>query len=231
MVRQETAGTLRRCAECGGYAYGGAPACGVCRDLVDGIVEGEWAAFLRQWDTAAGGDQERALAGMVAAEPDRHDWRIVDAALDRLVCPDCGDRLARGPAGCPGCEPAHGLRYAAVETDRPGVPPGNEHAIRVNVSVVRRPQVTSENEVLVRRLLLPLLLAGFLPTTEEAQRMGALVKKSPPGRRAQLVERAVEALAEDFSRTRRAARAAGSSPTSPDTPAATRRRSGRGRSR
>ncbi|MFD5231489.1 hypothetical protein ACFWJ5_23735 [Streptomyces qaidamensis] len=223
--------SLRRCAECGGYAYGGAPACAACRDLVDGIVERAWAAFLGQWDTAAGDDQEHALAEMVVAEPDRHDWRLVDAALDRLVCPDCGGRLARGPAGCPACDLAHGFRYAAVETDRPGVPPGNEHAIRVNVSVVRRPQVTSESEVLVRRLLLPLLLAGFLPTTEEAQRVSALVKKSPPERRAHLVERAVEALTEDFSRTRRAAPAAGSSPTIPGTPAATRRRSGQGRSR
>ncbi|MZF86111.1 hypothetical protein [Streptomyces sp. SID5643] len=231
MVRQETDVTLRRCTQCRGYAYGGAPGCAVCRDLVDSIVEGEWATFLRQWDTVAGGDQERMLAEMVAAEPHRHDWRIVDAALDRLVCPDCGGRLARGPAGCPACDLAHGFRYAAIERDRPGVPPGNEHAIRVNVSVVRRPQVTSESEVLVRRLLLPLLLAGFLPTTEEAQRMSALVKKSPPGRRARSVELAVETLAEGFSRTRRAARAAASSPTSPDMPAATRHRSGRGRPR
>ncbi|MET9761031.1 hypothetical protein ABZ016_18505 [Streptomyces sp. NPDC006372] len=230
MVRPEVGAAPRRCARCGGLEYGGAPACAVCRELVDGIVEGEWAAFLRRWDVAGAG-QERDLAEMVAAEPDRHDWRVVDAALDRLVCPDCGDRLSRGPAGCPSCDLAHGFRYAAIETDRPGVPPGNEHAIRVNVSVVRRPQGISETEVLVRRLLLPLLLTGFLPTTEEAQRMSAVVKKSPPGRRAQFVEQAVEELAADLSRTRRAERAAGSSPTSPGTPAATRRRSGRGRPR
>jgi hypothetical protein len=230
MRRPEVGAVLRRCEECGGHEYGGAPACGRCRRLVDAIVEERWGVFLRQWDIA-GGDEERGLAEMVVAEPDRHDWRVVDAALDRLVCPDCGDRLARGPAGCPACDLAHGFRYAAIETDRPGVPPGNEHAIRVNVSVVRRPQVTSDSEVLVRRLLLPLLLVGFLPTTEEAQRLSAHLKKSPPGRRARLAERAVQALADQLSRTPRAARAAVSSPTSPDTPAASPHRSARGRPR
>ncbi|MFE6521922.1 hypothetical protein [Streptomyces sp. NPDC057794] len=230
MVRPEVGAVPRRCARCGGHEYGGAPACAHCRDLVDGIVEAEWGAFLRRWD-AAPGDEERALAEMVVAEPDRYDWRVVDAALDRLVCPDCGGRLARGPVGCPACDRAHGFRYAAVETDRPGVPRGNEPAVRVNVSVVRRPQITSEGELLVRRLLLPLLLAGFLPGTEEAQRLSAQLKKSPPGRRAHLAERAVEALARDLSRTPRAGRAAASSPTSPETPAATRRRSARARPR
>ncbi|MFI8166411.1 hypothetical protein ACIGAN_08630 [Streptomyces sp. NPDC085931] len=230
MSRPGVGAVLRRCAECGVHEYGGAPACGRCRGLVDGIVEEPWGVLLRQWDIATG-DEERALAGMVVAEPDRHDWRVVDAALDRLVCPDCGDRLARGPAGCPACDLAHGFRYAAIETDRPGVPPGNEHAIRVNVSVVRRPHVTSDSEVLVRRLLLPLLLVGFLPSTEEAQRLGAHLKKSPPQRRAQVAERAVRALAGQLSRTPPAARAAASSPTSRDTPAASPRRSARGRPR
>lgn len=95
--------------------------------------------------------------------------------------------------GCLGCDQAHGFRYAAIETDRPGVPRGNEHAVRVNVSVVRRPQVTSANELLGRRLLLPALLVGFLPTTEEAQRMGALLKSgSPAAHRTHLIERAIE---------------------------------------
>ncbi len=192
MVRPAVGAALRRCAECGGYEYSGAPACTSCRELVDGIVEEEWSAFLRDWD--AGGDQEVALAEMVTAEPDRHDWRVVDAALDRLVCSACGDRLSRGPVGCSACDLAHGFRYAAIETDRPGVPPGNEHAVRVNVSVVRRPQGNSENEVLVRRLVLPVLLVGLLPTTEEAQRVSALIKRSSPAQKPVLIEQAIEEM-------------------------------------
>ncbi|MEV0226142.1 hypothetical protein [Streptomyces sp. NPDC050704] len=190
MARPAVGAALRRCAECGGYEYGGAPACTSCRALVDGIVEEEWSAFGRHWDVS--GDQDVVLAEMVAAEPDRHDWRVVDAALDRLVCSECGDRLSRGPVGCSACDLAHGFRYAAIETDRPGVPPGNEHAIRVNVSVVRRPQGTSENEVLARRLLLPVLLIGLLPATEEAQRMSALIKRSSPTQKIYLIEQAIE---------------------------------------
>jgi hypothetical protein len=80
---------------------------------------------------------------------------------------------------CSECNLAHGFRYAAIETDRPGVPPGNEHAIRVNISVIRRPQMTSTQELLARRLLLPALLVGFLPITEQAQRISAVIKSDP----------------------------------------------------
>ncbi|MFD4113861.1 hypothetical protein ACFWSJ_10445 [Streptomyces niveus] len=190
MVRPEVGAAPRRCAECSGYEYGGAPACTACRALVDGIVEDAWAAFVHRWDVAH--DQEAALAEMVSAGPDRHDWRVVDAALDRLDCARCGDRLGRGPVGCIDCDQAHGFRYAAIETDRPGVPRGNEHAVRVNVSVLRRPHVTSANELLARRLLLPLLLAGFLPTVQEAQRMSALIKSGTPAQATRLVEQAIE---------------------------------------
>lgn len=190
MARPAVGAALRRCTECSGYEYSGAPACTSCRALVDSIVEEEWSALLRHWDVSS--DQEVALAESVAAEPDRHDWRVVDAALDRLVCSACGSRLSRGPVGCSACDLAHGFRYSAIETDRPGVPPGNEHAVRVNVSVVRRPQITSENEVLARRLLLPVLLTGVLPSTEEAQRMSALIKRSSPTQKIYLIEQAIE---------------------------------------
>ncbi|MFD4765796.1 hypothetical protein [Streptomyces niveus] len=40
--------------------------------------------------------------------------------------------------------------------------------------------------------MLPLLLAGFLPTVQEAQRMSALIKSGTPAQATQLVERAIE---------------------------------------
>ncbi|MCK7624319.1 hypothetical protein MUU72_14610 [Streptomyces sp. RS10V-4] len=160
---------------------------------MDGIVAEEWRSALRGWGVDRA--DEADFAALVADEPDRHDWRVVDAALDRLVCADCGDRLSRGPVGCFPCDQAHGFRYAAIETDRPGVPPGNEHGVRVNVSVVRRPAVTSAQEVLVRRLILPYLLVGWLPTVEQAQRIGALAKA---GSTARDTQRLAQAMADAF---------------------------------
>ncbi|MFF3437004.1 hypothetical protein [Streptosporangium sp. NPDC002721] len=120
-------------------------------------------------------EEESAIAEMVVDEPDRHDWRVVDGALDRLACPGCGSRLGRGPRGCPPCDLADGFRYSAVETDRPGVPPGNEHAIRVGVSVIRAGHRQSPRALLGWRLGLPALLDGFLPTTAQAQAMRARI--------------------------------------------------------
>ncbi|ETK36521.1 hypothetical protein [Microbispora sp. ATCC PTA-5024] len=159
---------------------------------MDAVVEEGWREFLLAEFGSPSPDDEQAVAGMVADEPHRHDWRVVDAALDRLTCGECGGALGRR-TGCPRCDLAHGFRYAAIEVDRPGVPPGNEHAVRVNVSVVRRPEGVSAPELLMRRLFLPALLVGFLPTTEQAQRMSALGKR---GARAEEISRFLDALAE-----------------------------------
>lgn len=204
MTRPAVGASLRHCAECGGYEYGGAPSCRACAELVDGIVEEEWAEFLRRWEVA--GDQEAALAELVVAEPDRHDWRVVDAAYDRLTCGECGERLSRGPIGCSACDLAHGFRYAAIETDRPDAMPGNEHGVRVNVSVVRRPQTTSEGELVARRLVLPLLLIGLLPTTEQAQQASALMKTAVPDERAEMMRSIVEAWLDEADRARTVSR-------------------------
>lgn len=159
---------LRACEGCPGPEYGGAPGCARCRALVDGILEEEWAAFLTR--EGFGPEDAPEVAALVVEEPDRYDWRVVDAALDRVVCPECGGPLSRGPVGCGPCDLANGFRYGAIETDRPGAAPGNEHGIRVAVSLVRRPHWPPERELLGRRLFLPLALVGQLPTTAQGQR-------------------------------------------------------------
>ncbi|MBF6166028.1 hypothetical protein IU486_14750 [Streptomyces gardneri] len=184
-MRPEVGAAVVRCVECRGYEYAGAPQCHRCLRLVDDIVEEEWRRFFLDWQS----EPAPEVARLVAAEPDRHDWRVVDAALDRIVCDECGNRLGRGPMDCAECNLEHGFRYAAMETDRPGVPPGNEHAIRVNVSVIRRPWVASAQELLARRLLLPALLVGFLPTTTQAQRISTVIKSdSTPERATRVVD-------------------------------------------
>lgn len=168
---------MRRCGGCGWWEPAGAPDCRRCGGIVDEIVESGWRAFVASEFGALNGQEERDVAAMVVDEPDKHLWRVVDAAYDRLTCEECGGRLSRGPAGCGTCDRANGFRYVAIEIDRPGVPPGNEHAIRVNVSVVRRPYGLSSNELVARRLLLPYLLGGRLPTTAQAQAVKALLNR------------------------------------------------------
>jgi hypothetical protein len=57
------------------------PKCDRCRRLVEEIIEGEWQRFFLDWQS----EPATEVAQLVAAEPDRHDWRVVDAALDRIA--------------------------------------------------------------------------------------------------------------------------------------------------
>lgn len=168
---------MHRCPDCGYWEPAGAPDCGHCAALVDELVEQGWRAFLTKEFSTAEPYDERVIAEMVVDEPDRHQWRVVDAAYDRLTCPECGQKLSRGPAECSACDLANGFRYVAIEVDRPGVKAGNEHAIRVNVSVVRRPCGISASELLARRAALPYLLEGFVPTIKQAQATRAMLNK------------------------------------------------------
>jgi ribosomal protein L40E len=143
-------------------------------------LDGAWAQNLAAFDVREGSTEELHLAAAVADDPAEHDWRVVDAALDRLTCPDCAAALGAGPTTCDTCTYYDGLRFGARETDRPGVPPGNEHALRVSSAVARTRDRYSPRARVGYEILLPDLLAGELPTTAQAQAAKSRINKLTP---------------------------------------------------
>ncbi len=133
------------------------------------------AAWLRYTADRPGKPDDDA-AHDVLEDPSRHPWRLVDAAMDRLVCAECGSGLGSGPRGCGPCDIADGFRFAAREPDREGVPRGNEHAIRVSSAVLRTPRRYPDWAVRSNEVFLPLFLAGDMPTRLEQEAMLAAWK-------------------------------------------------------
>ncbi|MEV2276865.1 hypothetical protein AB0I72_14920 [Nocardiopsis sp. NPDC049922] len=144
---------------------------------IAGEVEAAWSGLCQAWEVLPGTPEERDLARMVTEEPHRFPWRVVDAALDRQPCPECAHPLGSGERGCGPCDLADGYRYAAQEPDRPDVPPGNEHAVRVAWSVSRAPHRHTFRAACSSQLCLPHLYAGELPSTPQAQRTRHLVNR------------------------------------------------------
>ena len=137
-------------------------------ELIGAEVDRAWSRVCAVRGAEPGSPQELDLARLVADGPDQFEWRVVDAALNRLTCDDCGERLGSGRRGCLPCDRADGFRYAAREVDRPGVPPGNEHAVRVAWAVASHPHRVRPRAVCGMELGLHLLHAGGLPTKEQA---------------------------------------------------------------
>ncbi|TDB76139.1 hypothetical protein [Micromonospora sp. KC723] len=163
-----------------------------------------WARLLGELNVAPGSADETALGWLVVDNPAEHDWRIVDAALDRLTCAQCRSTLTRGPATCQRCTYHHEVRFVAREVDRPNVPAGNEHAIRVSFAVARNRIRYSPRARVGYELILPVLVAGALPTTKEAQAAKALINKLTPEECDQVATFAdVERLALGANRERR----------------------------
>ncbi|WP_433022474.1 hypothetical protein [Kribbella sp. CA-294648] len=140
---------------------------------VEQSIDRAWEDLRAEFGTT----DEQELAELVLQDPAEFDWRVVDGALDRLTCDECGARLGAGPHGCANCDLANGFRFAAREVDRPNVPPGNEHAIRVASAVARTRHRYSPRARCGYELALPDLLAGTQPTTAEAQRYKALINQ------------------------------------------------------
>jgi hypothetical protein len=143
-------------------------------------VDQAWRALLLEYGVAAGSPDEAELVRLVVADPAGHDWRVVDAALARLACDECGAPSTLGPPTCRLCAFHHGQRFGARETDRPDVPPGNEHAIRVAWAVVQAPGRYGSRARVGFELMLPELLAGHLPSTGQAQAARALINRLTP---------------------------------------------------
>lgn len=166
-------------------------------EQVAASIESAWA----QHREAPSGLSDEAAARRIVAEPNLHPWRLVDAALDRLRCSDCGEVLGRGPRGCAPCDLADGFRFGAREPDRPGVPAGNEHAVRVSTAVLRSPRRHPAWAVEANRAHLPLFLAGQMPTRAQqeamlaASRAGVAVNTAGARSFEELAARALGALA------------------------------------
>ncbi|KFU75645.1 hypothetical protein SAMN04489729_0475 [Amycolatopsis lurida] len=154
---------------------GGAPAEALTE--VEASIEDRWRSFLAEYEVTAGTKEETDLAESVVADTSVFEWRVVDAAFDRLTCIDCGNGLGAGPVGCEKCDQANGFRFAAIETDRPATPPGTEHGLRVATAVARTRHRYGARARCGFELGLPLLLEGELPGTAQAQAYRATINK------------------------------------------------------
>ncbi|MDG4833645.1 hypothetical protein O7627_30690 [Solwaraspora sp. WMMD1047] len=150
-------------------------------DRLAAEVDQAWRALLREYGVAEGSEDEAELARLVVADPAGHDWRVVDAALARSACDECGAPSTQGPPTCQLCAFHHGQRFGARETDRPAAPPGNEHASRVAWAVVQAPGRYGSRARAGFELSLPDLLAGHLPSTAQAQAARAQLNRLTPG--------------------------------------------------
>ncbi|MFI9454095.1 hypothetical protein [Amycolatopsis sp. NPDC052450] len=154
---------------------GGGPARALV--AVEASIEDRWRRFLDEYGVTAGTEAENDLAELVVADTSAFEWRVVDAALDRLACDDCGNALGAGPTGCGKCDQANGFRFAAIETDRPATPPGTEHGLRVATAVARTRHRYGVRARCGFELGLPLLLQGELSGTAQAQAYRAAINK------------------------------------------------------
>lgn len=117
-----------------------------------------------------------AVARATLEDPSRHEWRLVDAAMERLLCPACGQELGAGSRGCDPCDIADGFRFAAREPDRPGVPMGNEHAVRVSSTILRMPHRYPAWVVRGNEVMLPLFMEGVMPRREQKVRLDQILR-------------------------------------------------------
>jgi len=171
------------CRERIGFSY---PDCPACYAAVERIWIADWSALIESVDGAAVGGEsdEPTVAEEVLRRPELYPWTIVDIALTKLRCPDCGRELAGGPPDCSSCRMAFDNLWAYdVEAQYQRRMTRNEHALRVGRHVLRHPERHSEASVFGWRVMFPLLLAGDEPpSTRQAQIIRARINDGWRGR-------------------------------------------------
>ena len=165
---------------------------------IEDSIEAAWCALVDEHGARPGTVEDHAFAEAVIEHPDRLDWRVVDGALKQLRCPACVQPLGSGPTSCGRCEVANGSRFAALEADRPGVPVGNEHALRVASAVARTRDRYTPRARCGYEVALPDLLAGDLPTFTEIEEL--VTSRRPRNGRAGPTESEPEGLEESWVR-------------------------------
>jgi hypothetical protein len=147
-------------------------------ERLEAELDQAWAQMLDDMGVAPRTPDEAALAWLIVNDPSAYAWRVVDAAQDCLTCQECGTGLARGT--CDQCVFYDRMRFGAAEVDRPDIPRGNEHAIRVAFAVARNRERYAPRARAGYEMLLPALVGGALPTTSQAQSAKALINKLTP---------------------------------------------------
>ena len=183
--------TVQACPACGEALGAGYATCRTCHDAIESIWLADWQALLAQEHIATGSPEETLLARVVIDEFGRHPWTVVDIAMSRLRCSQCGAELGEAYATCGECGMAFGSSILCEFEAT-----GNEHALHIGRWVLRYPQRHSPDAVAAWRLSMPRLLTGWLPSTEDAQHVMAMIKA---GRMAEVTE-LVKGLDQEINR-------------------------------
>lgn len=157
------------CHQPAGTSY---PTCPTCYQTIELFWLADWQVLLEREQVQPGSENERLLAEVVMVESERHPWTVVDIAMTLLICPECGNELGSRYQECTACYLAFGQALASEY----GVT-GNEHALHIGRWILRHPHQHSQNILTAWRGSVPQLLTGWLPTTAEAQRGMAQIKR------------------------------------------------------
>lgn len=162
------------CAEALGINY---TYCTSCRSAINCIWQADWLVLLADEQIEPSSADETLLAQVVVAELLQHSWTVVDVAMTLVHCTAWGSELGGGPVDCGECTMAFRNVWADdVAASQQGHMTGNEHALRVGRWVLRYPHRHSQHAVAAWQLSMPRLLTGWLPTTQQAHHLMALVK-------------------------------------------------------